>query len=246
MSNVLPFHSAPLPFDVEVLRTEARRRLSALPLIQRASQGDVDAAQALHFGFWPFVREFEKIIDSQLIPRAPLWERFGRSADIRQCIMAVAGTVRQMKAEEGSHAKHWARDARELGITLDTATQALPTVQALIQAALRREMPDYFAVLAGTEIVAEELAALLVGSPDFTRLFGRGRWVWGEVHLLAHQGASHLDIDLDLARAYCRHDVEAQERLPTQIIQTISLFERAACEIEARLLDPSRSLPRAA
>lgn len=246
MSNVLPFHSAPLPFDLEILRTEARHRLGALPLIQRASQGDVDAAQALHVGFWPFVREFEQIIDRQIIPRAPLWERFGRSTNIRQCIVAVADTVRQMKDEEGSHAKHWARDARELGIHLGAATEVLPTVQALIQSALSREMPDYFAVLAGTEIVAEELAALLVSAPDFTRLFGRGRWVWGEVHMLAHEGASHLEIDLDLARAYCRHDVEAQERLPTQIIQTISLFERAACEIEARLLQPSRSLPQAA
>ncbi len=246
MSNVLPFHASPLPFNLENLRTQARHRLRALPLIQRASQGDVDAAQALHRGFWPFVREFEQIIDRQLIPRAPLWERFGRSADIRQCILAVAGTVRQMKDEEGSHAKHWVRDARELDVHLGAATEALPAVHALIQAALRREMPDYFAVLAGTEIVAEELAAQLVGSADFTRLFGRGRWVWGEIHLLAHEGPSHLEIDLDLARAYCRDDAEAQERLPTQIIRTIELFERAAREIEARLLDRSQSLPQAA
>jgi hypothetical protein len=99
-------------------------------------------------------------------------------------------------------------------------------------------------MLAGTELVAEELSRFLVGSPAFTRLFSRQRWVWGEVHLAPHgDGPSHLDIDIDLARAY---GGSAEPGAVTKmVVDAIDLFGAAAKEIEALLLPIAPDAPRA-
>lgn len=78
-------------------------------------------------------------------------------------------------------------------------------------------LPDhvrFFAVLAGTEFIEEELGALLVKAPKFVDLFDRKRWAWGEVHLFPHdEGPSHLEIDLDLARAYASKGLRPRTNL---------------------------------
>ncbi len=224
-------------FDSEALRRETRRRLGRLPLLERAARGDSEAARALHVGYWPFVRAFEGLIDRQSLPRSPLLDRFPdrTPGQVRSILVCLAAAVREMKEEEGSHAAHWLRDARELGQALDdTDLEPVKAINELLERAATPDLPQFFSVLAGTEIIAEELSAHLVGSPAFTKLFARQRWIWGEIHLAPHHGPSHLDIDLDLARAYCRTDDEARERVTDEIEQTILRFERAALEIDAR------------
>jgi hypothetical protein len=93
----------------------------------------------------------------------------------------------------------------------------------------------FFATLAGTEFIAEELSSFLAGSFRFTDLFTRKRWIWGEVHLAPHDhGPSHLEIDLDLARAYAASidPIEIEE----MILDTVALFGRAAEQVEDALL----------
>jgi hypothetical protein len=221
-------------FQLPMLRAQAGQRLRALPLLAAAASGDRDAAIALHTGFWPFVREFEHVIDRRQLPRAPLAARFPALAPrgLRSAVAGLAASVAEMKAEEGSHALHWRKDAWALGLELGDEP-ASPAIDELLARARTKDLPEFFAVLAGTEIVAEELSAFLVGSPAFTRLFSRQRWIWGEIHLAPHDGPSHLEIDLDLARAYSPSCHEAQVRVTTEMLRTIGLFERAVQEIEA-------------
>jgi hypothetical protein len=233
-------------FQLPLLRAEAGKRLRELPLLARAATGDLDAAITLHTGFWPFVREFEHVIDRQRLPRTPLAIRFPAMAprELRAAITGIAASVAEMKAEEGSHALHWRKDAWALGIEVGDEPAA-PAITELLARAQARDLPEFFAVLAGTEIVAEELSAFLVGSPAFTGLFTRQRWIWGEIHLAPHDGPSHLEIDLDLARAYSPSCQEAQVRVTTEVMRTIALFERAVQEIEAAGADRI-TLPQAA
>lgn len=230
-----------------MLRAEAGRRLRALPLLARAASGERAAAIALHAGFWPFVREFEHVIDRQHLPRAPLAARFPALAPrgLRAAIAGLAASVAEMKADEGSHALHWRKDARALGVELGDEA-ATPAIDELLARARTKNLPEFFALLAGTEIVAEELSSFLVGSADFTRLFSRQRWIWGEIHLAPHDGPSHLEIDLDLARAYSPSCDEARVRVTAEMLRTIGLFERAVQEIEASIADRVVDLPQAA
>ena len=109
-------------------------------------------------------------------------------------------------------------------------------VQALVDMAYSKELPRFFAVLAGTEFIAEELSAFLVGKRPFLDLFSRRRWVWGEVHVAPHEdGPSHLEIDLDLARAYSPDDSSAKASVQSMVVETMELFAQAASEVEKEI-----------
>jgi hypothetical protein len=208
------------------LRSLARREVACSSLIRRAAGGDRKAAEQLHLGFWPFVREFELAIDRRHLPRAPLVKKFGASAS--RTFVHIAKSVREMKDEEGSHASHWRADAGGLGLP-SLEAPPLPLVRQLTDSAYTANVSKFFSVLAGTEFIAEELSAYLVASPEFTCLFNRKRWVWGEIHLMPHEDVSHLDIDLDLARAYAQ--AESTRQIETWVADTISLFGRAAEQV---------------
>jgi len=220
-----------LPYDE--LRAQARKEVVRSGLIQSAGAGDVKAAFALHAGFWPFVREFEIAIDRRALPRAPLALKFGPSST-RTCFATLARAVREMKNEEGSHATLWQEDAAELGLEFREGP-LVAGVTELIESAYAHDIVVFFAVLAGTEFIAEELSRYLTQSKDFVALFGRSRWAWGDVHLLPHQdGPSHLEIDVDLARAYSPTDDVAF--IKRMIENTILLFGRAAKDVYQSLM----------
>ena len=225
-------------FDLDGLRRHARDVVGSSTLIAAACQGDKSAAIALKVGFWPFVRDFERAIDQQSLPRRPLQQKFGH-ARMREAFVELARAVREMKQEEGSHAAHWRKDAECLGLRT-LGDECVAGVQALIDSAFTPDLPPFFSMLAGTELIAEELSRVLVGAAPFTALFSRGRWMWGEVHLMPHEhGPSHLEIDLDLARAYS--DTTSASTIESLVIDTIDLFGRAAIDIERSLLNPVRT-----
>jgi hypothetical protein len=220
-------------FDLTHLRQSATELVRGLRLLRKARAGDKAAAIALKIGFWPFVQEFELAIDQQVLPREPLARKFGEPV-MRRVFVRMARAVREMKSEEGSHAAHWRKDAECLGIR-ELGNDCVPGVQALIDRAYAKHLPSFFAMLAGTEFIAEELARFLIESDDFTNLFSRRRWVWGEVHIAPHDGGpSHLEIDLDLARAYDTSTSPAA--IERMILDTIRLFGRAADEVDSSLL----------
>lgn len=230
MTAVLFYDDTPAWVGARALRRAARREVESSTLIVRAAKGDRGAAVALHIGFWPFVSEFELAIDQQKLPRFPLRDKFGDRAT--NTFLSLAEAVREMKREEGSHAAHWRKDAECLGV-LDLEGPIIPGVQALVEDAYSTDLPRFFSVLAGTEYIAEELSKFLVHSPAYTGLFSRHRWVWGEVHTIPHDdGPSHLEIDIDLARAYAPND-RCIERIREMILDTIRLFGQAAREVEA-------------
>lgn len=242
MNTLLFHHDNHAHFDVAGLRDYARCVVSGSSLIGAAGRGDVSAAEAIKVGFWPFVRDFERAIDQQSLPRRPLAEKFG-AARLREVFIGLASAVREMKREEGSHAAHWRKDAACLGLG-DLGDCCVPGVAALLDSAFTTDVPRFFGMLAGTELVAEELSRFLVGSPAFTRLFSRQRWMWGEVHLAPHgDGPSHLDIDIDLARAY--GGSAEPGAITKMIVDAIDLFGAAAEEIEALLLPIAPDAPRA-
>jgi hypothetical protein len=189
------------------LRTAARDEVAGSSLIRRAASGDREAATALHRGFWPFVHDFEDAIDQHALPRWPFRQKFGADVATRT-FLGLAEAVRDMKREEGGHAAHWRKDAECLGMS-DLEGPVVDGVRDLVVDAYTPDHVRFFSVIAGTEFIAEELGAFLVKSQPFTDLFSRRRWIWGEVHLIPHDdGPSHLEIDLDLARAYApeEHD----------------------------------------
>jgi hypothetical protein len=220
-------------FNLRALRDYAAQVVGASSLIRTARSGSREAAIALKIGFWPFVREFELAIDRQVLPRHQLALKFGEPRT-RRVFLGIARAVREMKQEEGTHAAHWLKDARCLGLeALDG--ECVPGVEALIARSYSKNMPNFFATLAGTEFIAEELSRFLNSSAAFTGLFTRKRWIWGEVHLAPHEdGPSHLDIDMDLARAYSTTNQASQ--IEWVVRQTITLFARAADEVEGEFL----------
>lgn len=225
-------------FDTAAMRRQAREMIAGLPLIQRAGAGELEAAEALHLGFWPFVREFEIAIDNQMLPREPLRAKFATSGlDVRRVFSGLARAIATMKDEEGSHAAHWRKDAACLGLE-SLEGPVLAPVRRLIDAAYTKDLPSFFALLAGTEFVAEELSAYLTKRRPYLDLFSRRRWIWGEVHLAPHdEGPSHLEIDLDLARAYSSADnASSKAMIESTVTQTIRMFEAAALQVEERLI----------
>ncbi len=226
------FHPVDNFFAMGELRAAARVEVENSPLIQRCALGKKDAAIAMHKGFWPFVRDFEIAIDERKMTREPLYNKFGKN-ESRQTILNLTRAVAEMKKEEGSHAAHWRKDAVELGVS-DIEAPCLAGVRQLIDSANTPDLPRFFAVQAGTEFIAEELSSYLTASRLFTNLFGRKRWVWGEVHLIPHDhGPSHLQIDLDLARAYSEQSEEETRLLiEVMVLDTIRLFGAAAREVD--------------
>jgi hypothetical protein len=172
-------------------------------------------------------------IDQQSLPRQQLLSKFGEQR-ARRVFLGIARAVRNMKQEEGSHAAHWRKDAQCLGIS-DLNGPCVPSLHALIERSYTKDLATFFASLAGTEFIAEELSRFLAASSRFTGLFRRKRWIWGEVHLAPHDlGPSHLEIDLDLARAYATSsDTTGIEEM---VLDTVALFGRAADEVEDMLL----------
>lgn len=220
-------------FDLDSLRLQTAQVVRRSNLICRAHNGEYEAAVALKIGFWPFVSEFEHAIDQQSLPRLPLINRFGER-HVRQVFVRIARAVRDMKQEEGSHAAHWRKDAQSLGIN-DLSGPCVLSLGALIERSYSKNLPAFFATLAGTEFIAEELSSFLAESRRFTDLFNRKRWMWGEVHLATHDnGPSHLEIDLDLARAYAASSDTTD--IEEMVLDTVALFGRAADQVEAVLL----------
>jgi hypothetical protein len=219
--------------DIRGIRQQTSQVVRKSSLIRRAHSGEHAAAAALKIGFWPFISEFEQAIDQQSLPRQPLVTKFGEQR-VRQVFVGIARAVRNMKQEEGSHAAHWRKDAQCLGVD-DLSGPCAPSLHALIRRSYTKDLTMFFATLAGTEFIAEELSSFLAGSFRFTDLFTRNRWIWGEVHLAPHDhGPSHLEIDLDLARAYAAgiDPIEIEE----MILDTVALFGRAAEQVEDALL----------
>lgn len=227
--------------DTARLRRLAVEEVITSPLIRAAAAGSLLAALALHNKFWAFVWAFEKAIDRQTLPRRPLIEKFGNKL-VASVFVGTARHVKQMANEEGVHSLHWAEDAQNLGLTLEipgvqdydkVVSSAIAGVRELIESAHTDDLPAFFSVLAGTEFIAEELSRYLGASPDYQRLFERGHWQWGRVHLATHEGPSHLDIDLDLARAYCdsAEAAVAKTRIEAAVEATIRLFGKAARDV---------------
>ncbi|HKP62822.1 MAG TPA: hypothetical protein VJV78_39065 [Polyangiales bacterium] len=215
--------------DLERMRRRAREVVRSSSLIGHAFHGDRSAAEVLHIGFWPFVREFERAIDRHPFPTRSLIRRFGPAA--RDKLHVIAGDVRAMRDEEDVHSKHWQEDARSLGLQSLEGPIA-PKVVELLRRAYAKDHTRFFTVLAGTELVAEELGAFLISSRAFTELFDRKRWIWGEIHVASHgDRPSHLDIDLDLARATAS-DPQDAARLEAWVVETIELFAEAAVQVE--------------
>lgn len=220
-------------FDLNDLREQTAQVVRKSSLIRRAHRGELDAAVALKIGFWPFVSEFEHAIDQQSLPRQPLANKFGEQR-VRRVFLGIARAVRDMKQEEGSHAAHWRKDAQCLGVN-NLDGPCVRSLRALIKRSYTKDLTAFFATLAGTEFIAEELSRFLAGSHRFTSLFTRKRWIWGEVHLAPHDhGPSHLDIDLDLARAYAAGSDPTE--IEEMVLDTVALFGRAADQVEDELL----------
>ena len=228
-------------FSTSAMRARVKKAVAAAPLIRRAAGGDRRAVEALHAGFWPFVEEFERAIDRHQLPRQPLQRRFRDAPDgarVNDVLRTLARHVLHMKNEEGSHAQVWRKHMRDLGSDRLAGASPLGGVARLIALANDDDLPRFFALLAATELIAEELSACLVGHADFVSLFPRGRWTWGDIHLASHHGPSHLQIDLDLARAYSSDDAVAAARVEDTLAQVLAAFRDAADEVEANLAAP--------
>jgi hypothetical protein len=244
-------------FDMAGLRWFARSEADASSLINRCAEGDRHAAVALSLGFWPFVFDFEKAIKSrvQRLPRAPLYAKFGPQATRRTLVQTAhvvkqlqaseleavferaVGAVTEMQEEEETHTAHWVKDAKNLGLEraqLESA-RVVPGVEALVEGARCDDLVGFFAALAATEFMAEELADKLGRSTRYTELFANQRAIWMEVHRVPHgDGPSHLEVDLDLARAYAAHD--SSGHVESLVRDTLRLFGAAAREVEAHFI----------
>jgi hypothetical protein len=244
-------------FNTKLLRELAHEEIVNSPLIRRCMTGEFLAAQALSIGFWPFVSAFEKAIDARLgnggLPREPLYQKFDKTTAKSQLIkvartirdlarseietlFAGAGeALREMQIEEKTHSAHWKKDAENLGIG-DNALNCATTVggiNQLIASTYTGELTKFFATLAATEFIAEELAAVLAFNVRYTDHFTRKRAIWMEVHAAPHDGLSHLDIDIDLMRAYSQEE-DTGESLQDLIIFGIRLFGTASRQIDSQ------------
>lgn len=217
--------------DLAGLRKVARSEVEQSTLITRSAEGDLRAAKALLDGFWPFVSEFEVAIDKHRIPRQPLQLKFGKGRTI-EYLRSANAALQEMSREEGSHAIAWKNGAGAIGVH-SFSKEVADGVQQLVDASYEKDEALFFAVLAGTEFIAEELSDRLVHSPAFTALFPKGRWLWGDIHLLPHDGPSHLELDIDLARAYgVGTDSEIKGHLEGAISNVARLFGQAARDVE--------------
>lgn len=224
--------------DRQELRAKARAEVVGAPLLRACAAGHRNAVRAMLQGAWPFVQAFEQVIDLQVkrLPIRPLIARFGH-AQIKHFFAQARAAVREMKEEEGSHAALWRAGADALGVDL-TGVEPVRGIRTLMEGAEATDPVEFFCWLAGTEYIAEELAKYLCGAPSFVAVFPARRWLWGEVHMAQHEGASHLEIDEDLARAYhpARDPAAAGAALSAQIARCIRLFGVSAEDILAHYL----------
>lgn len=239
-------------FAMTHLREVAAEVVRKSSLIRRCEGGDRRAAEGLYQGFWYFVSEFEKAIDARKMPRLPLYARFGvtktraklvdtsrairglREEEFSGVFANIAHAVREMQQEEATHARHWIKDAENLGIGLIQMQSArvVAGVKNLVDRAYCEDMSRFFSVLAATEFIAEELAARLAHARSFTSLFRRKRAIWMEVHTIPHDhGPSHLEIDMDLARAYALEGSKPVQ-VESMVLDIIYLFGQAADDVE--------------
>jgi hypothetical protein len=251
-------------FNMGQLATVAHATVANSSLITRCANGDLEAIKALKLGFWPFTRDVERAIDrlatSGRLPRAPLYDKFGKSAT-RQTFLDSAKTIRrleeseltkvfdlargqlvEMQKDEKRHSFHWKADAENVGITYDQlqAEPVVPGVQRLIDATELDDNVAFFSMaLASTEFIAEELGEVLAHNPAYTQQFKRGRAIWMEVHTVPHDGEpSHEEIVMDFARAY---DMSGSpKRIEALVIEGILAFGVAADEVEARFAAHSK------
>ena len=241
-------------FNTGTLREQACSTMRNSSLIRRCMDGDLEGAKALLVGFWPFVSAFEKAIDARLtgggLKRQPLYEKFGKR-NANKHIVSIAKTIRNleeseiefafnsaqdslkdMQHEEWTHAAHWIKDAENLNLNreiLESATRTT-SVEKLINDAKNPDLVEFFALLSGTEFIAEELAHILAHNDAYTQLFARKRAIWMEVHTIPDpEGISHLDIDLDLMRAYS--NTENSRELQDVVLDVINLFGVATEEV---------------
>ena len=223
--------------DRTALRAFMREQVRGAPLLRACAAGEPAAVHALLSGFWPFVDAFEKAIDRQVagLPIRPLVERFGRERTHDFFNMA-RNAVREMREEEGSHSLLWQEGVKALGVDLGQYAR-VPGVEQLVASSTTRDPVEFFCWLAGTEYIAEEMAAYLCESPRFLALFPDNRWTWGEAHLEEHDGPSHLEIDEDLARAYhpSDDDAVAGAALREGIVHCQDLFAKAAMDVFDRM-----------
>jgi hypothetical protein len=221
--------------DRLALRVHARDGLLGSPLIRACAAGDEAAVRALFEGFWPFVQGFELAIDMQVkkLPLRPLIARFGQ-ARIKRFFADARASLSEMREEEGSHAALWLEGANKIGLELEQV-KPVKGVQSLLENAETSDPFDFFCWLAGTEYVAEELAAYLCQAPAFLEIFPDRHWGWGETHAMAHEGVSHLEIDEDLARAYhpASDPALVGVALSAQIRRCHRLFGAAAADVLA-------------
>lgn len=209
--------------DETNLRAYAREQVVTSPLIQRCALGEVAAIRQLKIGFWPFVYEFEKIIDRRAASLRPrhLFVKFP-PIKVARYFREAKKAVMEMHEDEGSHATLWMDDAAALGIVLSNE-KPLPNIQELIDKADIGSASEFFCALAGTEFIAEELSSVLVNASQFVGQFPEGRWTWGDAHLVPHT-PSHLEIDLDLAAAY--HESGDPAVILPDLEQMIRMFSR--------------------
>jgi hypothetical protein len=227
--------------DRHALRTQARTEVVEAPLLRASAAGDPAAVKALLQGAWPFVESFERAIDLQVkrLPIRPLIARFGQ-ARIKRFFAQARAAVREMREEEGSHAALWRDGAVAMGVDL-SSVEPVEGVRALLAGAETTDPVEFFCWLAGTEYIAEELADYLCSSPGFLALFPDRRWRWGEAHTRQHEGASHLEIDEDLARSYhpATNPAIAGAALSAYIRRCIRMFGASATDIMAYYLPAS-------
>lgn len=239
------------PFDQAVLRAAAANTVSNMDIIQGCGLGEESSYRALLCGFWPYVDEFERAIDRRMLrmlPRRQLTRLYGEY-HTRVFLHGAIQALAEMREEEGSHAQLWRGDATARGFPLEGPAPVCYGVRQLTQCTYTDSPVLFFAHLATTEFVAEELTQYLLASPGFMPvLHPGGRWPWGEAHLPHPGGVSHLEVDLDLARAMhlseesarrpddAEFDVErrlgeADERISYEILRRLGDFHQAAQEV---------------
>jgi hypothetical protein len=223
--------------DRQALRTFMREQVCDAKLIRACAAGHRGAVNALLSGFWPFVDAFEKAIDRQVagLPIKPLVARFGRERT-HSFFDSTRKAVREMREEEGSHALLWQEGVQALGVDL-TAYDRVAGVEQLVASSTTSDPVAFFCWLAGTEYIAEEMAAYLCAAPRFLELFPDRRWSWGDAHTETHDGPSHLEIDEDLARAYhpSDDDAVAGKAIWDGIVHCQEMFAHAAADVFDRM-----------
>jgi hypothetical protein len=231
--------------DRVALRTEARHWVETSTLLQACAAGHLESIQAMLAKVWPYVEGFEKAIDQQVarLPLKRLVSHFGQQR-IREFFREARLAVREMKEEEGAHAELWRQSAEQLHVVLD-GSEPVDGVKHLLKSAWNNDPVQFFCWLAGTEYIAEELAAYLCGSPAFLTHFPGNRWIWADAHLAEHDGASHLEIDEDLARAFhASTDVDEVGRDLSKNIRTCQqLFWVAGEDVLRSCMRPANQAP---